>query len=320
MRGAGHLKPVDKPERDCPLGRCDGSGWLLAEDGRSATPCGCRERRIARSAGRFLGTTIPRRFRGLSFERRPISDLDPTIVDHVREFCERIDENLDAGRGLWFHGDVGTGKTSLAMLVAMHAERADRSVAIYSVPQLLARIRQTFEGAGTSYLELFRRLCEVDLLVLDDLGAERQTEWVLEQLYSLVNERWQDRRSIVVTTNSPDRPPSAPLEELRAQAARLRAALDDPMMPERAFEVLERLERICDRLEALDAGEDMLARLRAQIGRRTISRLVEICGDPLPMHGPDRRIRFEVPGDEPPEQAAAQHASEEHAAGHPRPV
>ena len=50
-------------------------------------------------------------------------------------------------------------------------------------------------------MNLFKRLTSVDLLHLDDLGAERRTEWVLEQLYSIVNERWQDERSIVVTTN-----------------------------------------------------------------------------------------------------------------------
>ncbi len=59
-------------------------------------------------------------------------------------------------------------------------------------------------------MDLFRRLCSVDLLHLDDLGAERRTEWVLEQLYSIVNERWQDERSIVVTTN-------LDLDELREQ-------------------------------------------------------------------------------------------------------
>ena len=49
-------------------------------------------------------------------------------------------------------------------------------------------------------MKLFRRLCSVDLLQLDDLGAEKRTDWVLEQLYAIVNERWQDERSIIVTT------------------------------------------------------------------------------------------------------------------------
>ena len=89
------------------------------------------------------------------------------------------------------------------MLISKYAIEAGRSVAIYSVPKLLADIKSTYEdGAGSSYLDLFRRLSQVDLLHLDDLGAEKRTEWVLEQLYSIVNERWQDQRSLVVTTNA----------------------------------------------------------------------------------------------------------------------
>ena len=86
-------------------------------------------------------------------------------------------------------------------------------------------------------MRLFRRLCAVDLLHLDDLGAERPTEWVLEQLYSIVNERWQDRRSIVVTSNLMD-----------------------------------------------------LEQLRAQVGNRTVSRLLEICDEQIPIYGDDLRL------------------------------
>jgi DNA replication protein DnaC len=234
------LRPVPEPSQQrqpesCPLGQCDGSGWLV-DDSNLARPCGCRERRARRSARR-LGSGIPKRFQGVSFERKPICDLDPFVLRHVRDFVHRIDVQLDAGHGLWFFGDVGTGKTSLAMLVSRTALEAGRSVAIYSVPRLLAEIKETYDrDSGDSYMQLFRRLCAVDLLHLDDLGAERSTEWVLEQLYSIVNERWQDSRSIMVTTN---------------------------------------LTR---------------DQLREQLGERTVSRLVEICDDPIPIMGEDLRV------------------------------
>ena len=186
----------------CPKGTCDGSGWILDEDTNTARPCDCRDIKINRASSRRLGTGIPKRFRGVGFDRKPIADMDPMLLRPVRELVRDIDRNLDAGRGLWFYGDVGTGKTSLAMLISQAAIEAGRSVAIYSVPHLLADIKSTYEdGSGHSYLQLFRRLCDVDLLHLDDLGAEKRTEWVLEQLYSIVNERWQNERSIVVTTN-----------------------------------------------------------------------------------------------------------------------
>jgi DNA replication protein DnaC len=185
----------------CPKGLCDGSGWILSED-NAARPCECREIRISRAASSRMGTGIPKRFRGVSFERKPIADLDPFVLRQVRRFVDRIEVNLEQGRGLWFYGDVGTGKTSLAMLVSKAALEAGHTVAIYSVPRLLADIKETYEdGSSRSYLDLFRRLCAVDLLHLDDLGAERRTEWVLEQLYSIVNERWQNEKSIMVTTN-----------------------------------------------------------------------------------------------------------------------
>ncbi len=207
------LRPVSErvdraADRDasCPIGACDGSGWILDDESDVARPCECREVRINRASSRRIGSGIPRRFRSVSFDANPIRELDPMVLRQVRDFVADIDENLDAGRGRWFYGDVGTGKTSLAMLISQAALEAGRSVAIYSVPQLLADIKATYEdGAGSSYLDLFRRLSRVDLLHLDDLGAEKRTEWVLEQLYAIVNERWQEQRSIVVTTNLDNR-------------------------------------------------------------------------------------------------------------------
>ena len=189
----------------CPRGVCDGSGWVLDDESDVARPCECREARINRMSSRRIGSGIPRRFRGVSFDRNPIRDLDPMVLRQVRDFVRDIERNLDRGRGYWFYGDVGTGKTSLAMLISKSAIEAGKSVAIYSVPQLLADIKSTYEdGSGSSYLGLFRRLSRVDLLHLDDLGAEKRTEWVLEQLYAIVNERWQEQRAIVVTTNLSD--------------------------------------------------------------------------------------------------------------------
>jgi DNA replication protein DnaC len=221
----------------CPYELCDGSGFVVDEKTNTASPCRCRPQRISRARARSLSAVIPRRFQGVSFDRAPVVDIDPTIVREVRRFVDDLDAKLDAGDGMWFMGDVGTGKTTLAMLVSKAALDAGRSVAIYSLPRLLAEIRKTYDGGGErSYLDLLARLAEVDLLHIDDLGAEKTSEWVLEQLYSIVNARYEDSRSLVVTTN-------------------------------------------------LDHEQ-----LREQITERTVSRLVEICGDPLPLYGRDRRM------------------------------
>ncbi|MGG7378941.1 hypothetical protein ACQ7B2_09310, partial [Escherichia coli] len=82
----------------------------------------------------------------------------------------------------------------------------------------------------------------VDLLHIDDVGAEQSSPWVLEQLYTVINTRYEDRRSVVLTTNLIDPQPAGNEAEAKPDA-----------------------------------------RLREQIGDRTVSRLYEMCGTPLPM-------------------------------------
>jgi DNA replication protein DnaC len=128
--------------------------------------------------------------------------MPDSVVRPVRAFVRELDTNLDSGRGLWLFGDVGTGKTTLAMIVAKAALEAGRSVAIYSMPRLLNEIRRTYdEGNDSSYIEFLDRLTQVDLLHVDDVGAEKSSPWVLEQLYAIVNARYESERSINLTTN-----------------------------------------------------------------------------------------------------------------------
>lgn len=228
----------------CPDGRCDGSGFLYEEDRRVARPCSCRPQRLARRKAAAVAGRIPRRFREVSFDREPLISIErgnPAVVRQVRRYVQSIGEQLDEGRGLWFRGDVGTGKTTLAMLISRAAMQADRTVAIYSLPRLLAMLRETYDDDSELSLNgLIDRLCSVDLLHVDDVGAEQSSPWVLEQLYTIVNTRYEDGRGIVLTTNLED------------------------------------------------------AELRGQIGDRTVSRLFEMCGDPLPVYGPDRRMEAHI--------------------------
>jgi len=187
---------------ECPFAMCDGSGFLYEEATNTAFDCRCRRGRVALAKARGLSAVIPKRYRNVSFERPPVTEIDRQIVAATRTFVNRIDHHLDAGRGLWFMGPVGTGKTTLAMLVSRAALDAGRSVAIYSLPRLLAEIRATFESDGDgSYVSFLDRLAAVDLLHVDDVGAEKTSDWVLEQLYAIVNARYEEERSVVITTN-----------------------------------------------------------------------------------------------------------------------
>ncbi len=221
----------------CPENLCDGSGFIY--EGRRARPCVCRPARMARKRAAAVAGRLPKRFREVSFDREPVVSIErrnPQVIRDVRTYVRSVAERLDEGRGLWFIGDVGTGKTTLAMLVSKAAMEVHRTVAIYSLPRLLGLLRDSYDDdAAYSLTELIDRLCAVDLLHIDDVGAEQSSAWVLEQLYTIVNTRYEDGKALLLTTN-----------------------LDH------------------------DA-------LRTQIGERTVSRIYEICGDPLPMWGEDER-------------------------------
>jgi DNA replication protein DnaC len=224
----------------CALGLCDGSGFIIEEETNTARDCRCRAARIATARTRSLAGRIPRKYEGVSFDRAPITDIAkiaPDQIQIVRRYVRAINENLDSGKGLWFQGDVGTGKTTIAMLISKTAIDAGRSVGIYSLPRLLNLLRESMDSDG-GLLGLLDRLATVDLLHLDDLGAENRTDWVLEQLYSIVNARYEAERSIVATTN---------------------------LMPDQLSE---------------------------RLGPRTLSRLVEICGDVVPLHGENKRQEY----------------------------
>ncbi|HEX3277038.1 MAG TPA: hypothetical protein VHR40_00830, partial [Thermoleophilaceae bacterium] len=129
---------------------------------------------------------------------------------------------------------------------------------IYSLPRLLALLRDTYDDDSEySLSELIDRLCGVDLLHIDDVGAEQTSEWVLEQLYTIVNTRYEDGKALLLTTN----------------------------------------------LVGKDGDDHPAAPLRRQIGERTVSRIWEICGDPLPLFGDDNRM-FAADRLAPPEQTA----------------
>jgi DNA replication protein DnaC len=187
----------------CILGICDGSGFLYDEETNTARDCACRPQIIARNKARSLSAVIPERYKDVAFDRFPVTEIDAQIVTATRRFVDRIDTNLDTGRGIWLMGPVGTGKTTLAMLITKAALEAGRSAARFSLPGLLSQIRKTFDTG--SHNDLLERLTAVDLLHIDDIGAERTNEWVLEELYSIVNARYEDQRSMVITTNILDR-------------------------------------------------------------------------------------------------------------------
>ena len=199
----------------CPIGVCDGSGWSSTRRRRRA-PCDCRERRISRAASRRHRhghpEALPRRL------VRARADLRPRPVRAPRTCAassqRRSSSNLDAGRGLWFYGDVGTGKTSLAMLVAEGRARApgarSRSTRCRACSP---RSRSTYDRDAE---RLLPRRCSaacatVDLLHLDDLGAEKQHR--VGARAALLDRQ----RALAGRSARSSSPPTSALDELREQ-------------------------------------------------------------------------------------------------------
>ena len=186
----------------CEYGLCDGSGFIVDEETRSTSDCRCRPARISARRVRRLEGQIPKRYREMSFESSEVIDIERRCGAQVRElrsYVAAIERNLDQGSGLWLTGGFGTGKTALAMIASRSAIDAGRAVAIYSCPRLLAVLRDAIDRGEV--LDFLDRLAAVDLLHIDDLGAERATDWVIEQLYCVINARYEEERSIIVTSN-----------------------------------------------------------------------------------------------------------------------
>src|SRR5829696_7585468 len=225
--------------------------------------CRCWPEHVSRRRARRLSREVPKRFRNLSFEREPIPSIArdaPDVVRAVRRYCDRIDAMLDQGEGMWFLGSPGTGKSHLAYLISQHALAAGRSVAIYTGPRLLDEIRRTYgDDDSGSTLDLIDRLTSVELLHIEDLAVARPTDWVLEQLYNIINGRYENERSIIFTCDltGEDQP--------RDGAAQ--GSAPAPLDP---------------------------SRLARHITQRNFSRLMEMCGDPLVLAGRDNRFDYRV--------------------------
>ena len=120
----------------------------------------------------------------------------------VDEYLEAWEENREAGKGLYFCGDVGTGKTHLAVAVMNELIRRKRVPSLFvTVPELLDNLRGAYNDPGRDIDEWMDAVKNADFLVLDDLGAEKPTDWVRERIFVLVNHRYREALPTAFTSN-----------------------------------------------------------------------------------------------------------------------
>jgi DNA replication protein DnaC len=188
----------------CPL--CDDTGWRPVEDGvtRRVVRCDCWRDNLGRQ--RLEEANIPTRYRHCTLAN--FEAYNESLERAVAQ-ARRLAEGFPAvSQGLFLEGQPGVGKTHLAVAVLKQVIQTSAARGLfYDTRDLLRVIRSTYDASirATEY-DVLRPVMTVDLLVLDDLGAEKTSEWVDETMNLIVNTRYNERRLTVFTSNYPDIP------------------------------------------------------------------------------------------------------------------
>lgn len=152
-----------------------------------------RQAKISRA---FKMAKMPPRYIGKSFADYEVTADNKAAVKAANELVE------NPQFGLYIYGKPGTGKTFLAAIIAQELIHKGKSVIFGDVPSVLDDLKDTFDGGGENKLsQLMSMLAETDMLVLDDLGTEVPTEWAVERLYKIINDRYNSDKPLIVTSN-----------------------------------------------------------------------------------------------------------------------
>jgi DNA replication protein DnaC len=184
--------------------RCDGSGWLpVPGDSLRVEPCGCQG--DLRRRQRILAANIPKRYAHCTLD----SFADRTADQRVAKL--RVQEFVDswpASQGLLLIGKCGVGKTHLAVAAISEIIRSNKPgrLIFSNFQDLIQEIQASFNNDQVpSKSELLRPLLEADLLVLDELGSQKPTQFIQDILYYLINTRYNEERTTIFTTNYPEK-------------------------------------------------------------------------------------------------------------------
>jgi len=135
-----------------------------------------------------------------TFDKLLAPDRQEVII--AKNFVKNFKELLRDNNGLIFHGNVGTGKTYLAACIANKIiEDYQIRVKMRNIPQIINDIEKG--GFDIDKNDYYRKLSSVPLLILDDFGIERNTEYVNEMVYQIINTRYESKKPTIISTNIP---------------------------------------------------------------------------------------------------------------------
>src|SRR5262245_59995413 len=186
--------------------RCDDTGWRPVEDNgiRRVVRCDCWRERLGQV--RLADANIPKRYQHCTLAN--FSAYNESLEKAVA-VARRVAEGFPVvTRGLLLEGQPGVGKTHLAVAVLKQAIESTGARGLFDdTRDLLRIIRSTYDPSiRTTEIEILRPVMHADLLVLDDLGAEKTSEWVEETMNLIVNTRYNERRLTLFTSNYEDIP------------------------------------------------------------------------------------------------------------------
>lgn len=196
----------------CPV--CGGMEWLtrIVDGIEQAYPCKCREQNKMRRRLKFAD--IPEAFKGMALStfrtsvyKRPESRQTINIAcAMIKEYIGEFDEAKSNGMGLYLYSKTkGSGKTRMAASLANEImQKHDTGVKFATSMNILAEIRRTYDN-DSEYTEsqLLDALVTTEVLVVDDFGTEKTTQWVQDKFYQIINNRYVDKRITIFTSNMP---------------------------------------------------------------------------------------------------------------------
>jgi DNA replication protein DnaC len=176
--------------------QCDGYGNLITPQG--IFDCQCKTR--AFQYYRLRDARIPPMYVKKTLDSFQVRTADQKkIYNAAKTFLDTYETDP---HGLIFMGGCGTGKTHMAVALLRELIQKGNTGLFYNVITLLDELRATFdEGSSLSQWPILEKIQETDILVLDDLGAEKTSGWVNDRLYAIINHRYENKKPIIVTTN-----------------------------------------------------------------------------------------------------------------------